>query len=166
MGVKRRDIQLWEQADGGRGIRFASSQPAAKQWLRAFLYAVHGKHRAFLLPTGRPDLVAAGDASTGLLNVQGPPNAQAPNYVADWFESAAHRRIMIVLTTGVAHYRSISACLDNGDGTQQLTLSSALAGTIDHIQFLETVRMETDDIEIIVEDQKYVCELRAQVVQG
>lgn len=164
-GIKRRDISTWENPDGERAFRFSNHRATLQQWLRAFLYAARGRQNPFLLPSGRPDLLPAGDASSGTLLVEAAPVALAPDYVNNWFASEAHRRIMLVLSTGAVHYRSVASCLNNGDGTQSLTLDSALAGTIDHIQLLETCRLESDVVEVSYQGITASADLVARVVQ-
>lgn len=149
-----------------RALRFDSSKPVDWQWFKAFLDTVRGQYRAFLVPTGRPDLVvASGDASGGTLLVQGPPTANAPDYLASWFPSLAHRRLKLVKADGTAAYRTVSGAIDNGNGTQTLTLSASLAGALARVEFLETCRLKTDDVTVLFEGPRVRCDLAAQVVQ-
>jgi hypothetical protein len=151
--------------DWGRQVRMASSDPADWQWTKKFFDTVNGGRVAFLLPTGRQDLVHVGDASTGTLVVQGPPTEDAPDYVNDWFPSLAHRRLMIVKADGTVAYREVNSCLDNGDGTQNLVLDSALAGAIDHVQFLEQVRLDGNELRVSWTSWGFATTFTVRVVQ-
>lgn len=152
-------IQRLEKPDWGRAIRFESSDEPEWQWFKAFLMAVRGRAVAFLAPTGRPDMIAESDASTGVLTISG------ADYANVWSLSTAHRRIKIVLVDGTVAYRSINSSVDNLDGTQDLTLASSLAGAIERIEFLETVRLQDDAVTVRFEGGSYESQLSAQVVQ-
>ncbi len=135
------------------------------QWLKKFLDTVGGSRVPFLVPTGRPDLLPVGDASTGTLLVYGPPAADAPDYVTDWYPSLAHRRIRIVKTDGTSAYRSIVSAEDLG-GTQELTLSASLAGAIARVEFLETCRIKDDTISSAWDSTTFETTVSGKVVQA
>lgn len=132
-----RSVPAW-----GRSVRIESDSTAEWQWFKKFLDTVRGRAIAFLLPTGRADLIPVGNASSGILRISG------ADYVNDWFPSLAHRRLRLVEASGNAVYRTISACVDNGDGTQDLTLNSAFGAALERVEFLETVRFEFDEVSV------------------
>lgn len=148
-----------DQSDWRRQIRIESSDASEWQWFKAFLADVRGRSQAFLAPTGRPDLVPVGDASTGTLTVTG------ADYTAAWFPSLAHRRVKLVFADGTHAYRTVNASVDNGDGTHDLTLASAAAGTLDRVEFLETVRLDSDEIGVHWSGFSFESSLQARVVQ-
>lgn len=153
-------MQLRNQSDWTRAIRIESTEPTSDwQWFKAFLMLVKGRSRTFLLPTGRPDLVAESDASTGTLTISG------ADYVNGWFPSTAHRRIRIVFADGSSVYRTVTAAIDNLDGTQDLTLAGAAAGTIDRIELLELVRLQSDEVAVRWSGYSFESSLTVQVVQ-
>lgn len=154
----------YEAADWGRAIRIESSSRADWQWLKAFLDTIQGRRRAFLLPSGRPDLVPISDASTGTLTVEGPPVEDAPDYANDWFPSLAHRRLKLVRTDGTAAYREVVSC-SAGTGTQDLALDSPLAGALERVEFLETVRLASDEVTVTWRGLTFDAPLNARVVQ-
>lgn len=154
-------IQAYGRPDWRRQIRIESSATEAWQWFKKFLDTVNGRRVAFLLPTGRPDLVPIGDASTGTLVIASTEN----DYVADWWPSVAHRRLRILLADGTSAYRTVDAATDNGNGTQDLTLDSSLAGTIDRVEFLETVRLDTDRISVGWQGVTFESAFDVRVVQ-
>jgi hypothetical protein len=165
LGGRLSALQAFDRVDWGRFLRIESSDQAHWQWFKLFLDTVCGARVAFLLPTGRPDLVAIGDASSGILTIEGVD----VDYLGDWFPSLAHRRIRIVKTDGTSAYRTVTTAEDAG-ATQNLTLSSALVGAIDHIEFLETCRLEADSsgrTEVVAkwDDATFFSAIPARVVQ-
>lgn len=154
------DVGYWTVGDWGAQLSMASSRVADWQWLKAFLATVRGMQVAFLAATDRPDLTPIGDAHTGVLKVSA--DAQ---YVTTWFTSLAHRRLKIRMTDGTIVYRTVSTCVDNGDGTQNLTLDSAATGTIAMVSFLETCRLASDDVEVTWRGPDFSTSITARVVQ-
>lgn len=166
MGGRIGALGNFTEVNWGRALVVAGRGRADWQWLKAFLDAVRGQQMPFLLPTGRPDLVvASGDASGGTVIVQGPPTTDAPDYVNDWFPSLAHRRLRLLKADGTAAYRTITGAIDNGNGTQTLTLDSALAGALSRLEFLETVRLDSDDVAVSFGSPGFSASLSALVVQ-
>lgn len=159
-GLKVGALATMAASDWIRDLKVTSTRRSDWQWLKAFLSTVRGRLRAFLLPTGRPDLVPIGDASSGVLTI----DSTDANYVTDWWPSLAHRRIRIVLTTGVAHMRTISSA-SGTTPTQSLVLSSPLAGAIDHVEFLETARLEKDEVAVRWDSPVFSSQFQARVVQ-
>ena len=158
-GALLAQIGAYTVADWGRALGI-SGQVADWQWLKAFLSTVRGRQVAFLAPTGRPDLTPIGDASTGTLKVSS--DAQ---YASTWFTSLAHRKLQLKMTDGTLVCRTVSTAVDNGDGTQSLTLDTAAAGTIAMVSFLETCRLETDTVTVQWHGSDFSCSLMARVVQ-
>lgn len=159
LGGRVSTLQAYARASWGRAVRIMGRR-ADWQWLKAFLHAVQGRRKAWLLPTGRPDLVPVGDASSGTLTVE-----DDAAYVTAWFPSTAHRRLKLVKADGSVAYREVSACADNGDGTQDLTLDSALAGALARVELLEQVRLESDSVTVTWEGPRFEATLGARVVQ-
>jgi uncharacterized phage protein (TIGR02218 family) len=148
-----------DEAQWGRAIRFESFRPSEIQWLKLFLHTVRGRARSFFLPSGRCDLLPIGDASTGTLVVD-----DESEYADNWFSSTAHRHIKLVKADGTIAYREVTAAVDNGDGTQDLTLDSALAGALARVEFLEHVRLESDTATIQWQGGVASCDLVARVI--
>lgn len=136
-------LQHSERSDWTRQLGIVEQRPAERQWFHKFLSTVCGRRKAFLLRTYRPDLVPDGDASSGTLTI----DSSAQSYIDSWYPSLAHRRLAIVLDDGSVNYRNVVGVTDNGS-TEDLELSSALSGTIERVEFLETVRLDTDDITV------------------
>jgi hypothetical protein len=155
-------VANWTQSDWERALAVESSKVADWQWLKAFLDAVRGQQMPFLLPTGRPDLVPLGDASGGTLLVEGTP---AAGYVTGWFPSLAHRRLRLLKTDNTFAYRTVSGAIDNGNGTQTLTLASALTGSLARVELLETCRLDRDEVTVTFDGPRFSSSIAASVVQ-
>ena len=146
-------------------LAIEEGDPELFQWFVKFVHTVNGARVAFLRPTGRPDLVAVGDASSGTLTI----DSTNADYITAWYASTAHRRLMIVLVDGSHAYRTVEATVDNV-GTQELTLDSPLAGAIHHIEMLELCRLEAGndgvtDVVVTFEDSNFSTVVKARVVQ-
>ncbi len=152
-------LARYAQSDWPRAVAISSDEIADWQWFKLFLDTINGMRVAWLLPTGRPDLVPIGDASTGTLTI-------AAGYVESLWPSLAHRRVKIVLDDGTYEYRTITNATDNGDGTEDLTLDSSLAGTIARVELLETVRLDTDDVKVSWSSWEFSSLFPAVTVQG
>lgn len=140
--------QTWnrDRADIGRLHKFNAEGEAERQWWRLFLNTVKGQQKAFLLPTWRQDLTFIA-AVTTTLQIEAPPAVGAIDYVNDYFPSLAHRRLMVARTDGSVSYYTVTAAVDNLDGTANLTLSVAFDATgLDFISLLETCRLAEDEI--------------------
>jgi hypothetical protein len=155
--------------DEGRRIRLSSSSPAIWQWLKAFLFTVRGRFSTFLRPTWQPDLVFDSNPGSGQLKIKSASVAGAGNYLTYFNASAAHKRLQILKTDGSIQYVIVSGAGDNGDGTITLTLSATVTGTVDTISFLETCRLESDDVTVTWNSGpggwEFDCPLLARVVQ-
>ena len=149
-----------EQADWPRQFIFASSRFSERQWFKKFLDNVRGRRVAFLARTGRPDLIAVGDASSGTLTI----DSSAQSYIDSWYPSLAHRRLAIVLDDGSVNYRTVEST-SGGGSTEDLVLDSSLSGTIARVEFLETVRLDTDEVTVGLGERGWRSELPAIVVQ-
>lgn len=152
-------LARYAQSDWPRAVAIDSDEIADWQWFKLFLDTVNGMRVAFLLATGRPDLVPISDASTGTLTI-------SAGYLESLWPSLAHRRVKIVLADGTYGYRTITNAVDNGDGTEDLTLSAALAGDIARVELLETVRLDTDEVKVDWTSWAFASTFPAVTVQG
>lgn len=159
LGGRISSLPSWTRAAWSRAMRIASHRRAEWQWFKLFLDTVQGRRGAFLLPTGRPDLVPVGDASSGTLTVEA-----AADYVGAWFPSTAHRRLKLTKTDETFVYREVTACSDAG-ATQDLALDSAVTGALAKVELLEQVRLERDEVSVTFGSHGFEAGLSARVVQ-
>lgn len=155
--------------DEGRSIIIQSSSPATWQYFKAFLFTVKGRFATFLRPTWQPDLVFDSNPGSATLKIKSNAVAGAGNYLTYFNNSSAQKRLQILKTDGTVQYVIVSAAGDNGDGTITLNLSATVTATVDMISFLETCRLDSDDITIdwgtTVNGYAFGCALLARVVQ-
>jgi hypothetical protein len=116
---------------------------------RAFILRRLGQLNPFWIPTWDQDLVLAADvgsADGGIL-------IQSEFYSRFLFSSPARRFVAFIPIDGSGNvYRRITAAVDNGNGTETLTLDSAtgkiFAKGATMISFLTLARLASDKVEI------------------
>jgi hypothetical protein len=124
--------------------------------LRAFLLARFGQFAPFWAPTWDQDLVMATDAIAGssVLNIE------AVYYTRFFFPDQA-RRYLALLSVGGAtkQYVEVTGSVDNGDGTESLTLSAELGEDViaatTMVSFLAFCRLGSDDTAITWSSTEY-----------
>jgi hypothetical protein len=122
---------------------------AAVTVLRAFLLARFGQLHPFWIPTWDQDLVLANDVAA----IDGTITIESEFYTRFFFPNKARQYIAFIPIDGSGNvYRHITASVDNGDGTETLTLDSATAKAFaadsTMISFLTLARLSTDDAAI------------------
>lgn len=166
-GGQLANVAKWTYAKFPRSLRLVVPDDATRQWFKAFIGAVAGRRRAWLLPTWKPDLkIASGDASTGTIVVFGPPTVEAADYAGKYKDkSLAHRWLQILKADGTVAYRKIADAADNGDGTQDVLLDSPVAGAVEMVSFLELVRFGEDEFPLRWQEMTGYGEFPVLVVQ-
>ncbi len=155
--------------DWGRQVLLESSSIAEWQWLKLFLATVRGRHRAFLLPTWREDLLAIGNGPGGGGTTG---NITISSTVGDFFAwfTTGHTFIRVKQASGV-YWLEIATATDNGDGTITLAVVADTGETvptataIQMISWLELARLESDDITVMWSDRGFSMKTNARVVQ-
>jgi hypothetical protein len=148
-----------------RPIEIKSNDVAQWQWFKAFLFTVKGMFAPFLRPTWQPDLVFDSNPGSATLKIKSASVAGAGNYLTYFNNSLAHRRLQIRKTDGTIQYVIVSAAGDNGDGTITLNLNATVTGTPALISFLETCRLDSDDVKVSWLQWQFMSKLSARVVQ-
>ena len=120
--------------------------------LREFLHRRRGRQKALWLPSWQQDLVL--DASE--LATSGTITVKACGYASNiWPLSPAKRHLMLRSRGGTTLLRHVDVAVDNGDGTETLTLTGPNGETqhgvaIDTswlVSFLRLVRLDRDEVE-------------------
>lgn len=116
---------------------------------RAFVLKRFGQMNPFWIPTWDQDLVLASDvgATDGAIIIK------SEFYSRFFFPSTARRDLAFLPASGTGNvYRRITGAVDNGNGTETLTLSSSLGVAMPaastQISFLTLARLASDDVEI------------------
>lgn len=124
-----------------KGTRFFSDGELMRQTWKKFFGTVRGRQKRFLLPTWRHDLDLFSQPSGTSMRVK-----KTPGY-ASWFPSAAHKRFQLLKSDGTVEYAKANSFVDNGDGTETITLAASYGGgTTVKVSFLELVRLYEDEI--------------------
>lgn len=116
---------------------------------RAFMLRRFGQLNPFWLPTWDQDLVLAADVGTTETDI----SIKSEFYTRFFFPSPARRFIAFIPIDGSGNvYRKITGAVDNGDGTESLTLESAVGknfakGTT-MVSFLTLARLASDSVSI------------------
>ena len=148
-GAKRRVFasQVAPEFGGPRTFRIGST--TQRQFWKAFLDTVRGRQGAFYWPSYRPDLELSAQPSQGASSLL---ITDSGDYVATRWPVAAMRSIMVRSADGVGQPFLVTNAVDNGNGTQTLTLGSSLTNTVlgstvNRIELMPTARLGSDLVE-------------------
>lgn len=116
---------------------------------RAFIFRRFGQVRPFWVPTWDQDLVLAQSLASGDTQF----NIQSEFYARFLFPTPARRYLAFIPVDGSAPiYRKVTAATDNGNGTELLTIDSAIGANFTPAQvmicFLTLCRLATDAVTI------------------
>ena len=127
----------------GRALAFQGSGPADRQWLKLMLATVRGVQRFFWLPTWRDDLTFV-SAVGSTITVR---TDDGSDFTAWW--PAQRDRLQLRHADETVEYAKVTARVDNGDGTQTLTLSGSVVDTaIAQVSWLEAVRFDSNTFDV------------------
>jgi hypothetical protein len=153
--------------DWGRALSYTRALRADWQWLKRFLDTVKGKFKSFWLPTWRADLVAV-STGTGTLTITA--GEGAGDVFVWWPEHRTH--IQIRQANGTITWARISAAVDNGDETVTLDIvdendaAITLSGSaVSLVSWFELCRLESDDVVVAFDGNKFSMQAQARVVQ-
>lgn len=131
---------------------------------RAFLEARRGRAVPFWAPTWVADFELSQQLSAGSTSLR----VRETGYTARMFPHDARRHLALITPDGTIHPRGVDAAVDNGDGTETLTISSGLPEDLPVrgglASFLLLYRLADDSVEIEHHTQTY-GELRADLVE-
>lgn len=112
--------------------------------IRTWLHSIRGRAIAFWMPSYQPDMtvtttIGSADTSITITDIN----------FATYYDTA---EIMILLKDGTRYYRSVTASVDNGNGTESLTIAAlgttVTAAEIDMVSIMKLSRLDSDRIEI------------------
>lgn len=146
--------------DWARVVAIHAPLESEWQWMKRFLATVRGRQRAFWLPTWRRDLAAV-SSGVGTLTIAGPDDEDGAFF--SWYP--ARKDIQIVQANGTITRVTVTAAIDNGDGTITLTIGATLSGSaITMVSWLELCRFESDAITVRFEDAMFEIKTLARAV--
>lgn len=113
---------------------------------KQFIANRKGQAVPFWVPSWCPDLVLAADAAAIDTSII----VQAVDYTSRLFTKNARRYLAIVLDNGTLIYRHVTLAVNNGNGTETLTLDSAVGSaapaSTTMVSFLRYSRLGEDEI--------------------
>lgn len=116
--------------------------------LQTFLLARKGMAVPFWVPSWRHDLVMHLDAGSIDTSI----TIKASGFTKYQFRQTSRLQVAFILSNGTMIYRRITGANDPGNGTEVLTLDSALGAAIPAgttmVCFLHLVRMASDVVEV------------------
>ena len=156
-----RSLLVLDAGTGDVTVETKSASPIASapmQWFladrdsiatfRAFLDRRKGRLSPFFAPSWDQDLILARDvqATDSSLRVR------AIGYSRFLFPSGSRRDLALVSKAGDRAYVRVTNAVDNGDGTETLTLAAPIGTAFfapwTQVSFLELVRLGSDDVEL------------------
>lgn len=117
--------------------------------LQAFLLARKGRAVPFWVPSWRHDLVL----NQGAAAIDTSLTIKDTGFLKYQFPQTSRRQIALILQNGTMIYRRITGATNPGNGTEVLTLDSAVGTTIPAattmVSFLHLVRMASDVVDVL-----------------
>lgn len=116
---------------------------------RSMVYALNGKRNSLWVPTWLDDLVLASSMGSGATAMV----VAWSGYAARIAQATNRRDLRVELVNGTVLYRRIMASVDNGNGTETLTLNAALGvavtpAQVAQVSFMALCRSDSDQYEI------------------
>lgn len=136
---------------GTHRIDVLLESPAQVDAFRTFLAAVRGRWKPVWLPSYQEDFVLVEPIATDDLEIVIQHKGYA-EYV--WPTGAGRRYLAFILPDGQFYVRYVEAAVDNGDGTETLTLDSELGGAFaipqsrGMVSYLWYCRLDADNVLI------------------
>lgn len=123
-------------------------RPSITQF-RRLLYWMDGQRGALWLPTWHHDLRVVANIGATAIQI----TVAACNYTLDVAMALNRRDIRIETWGGAVYYRRITACAAPGDGTELLTIDSALGAAVTaldvkRVSYLQLARSDNDLFEL------------------
>lgn len=148
---------IWSRGKRGSSITLSAHTKAEVWQVRQLMHALRGRQVSFYLPTYAKDLLPDNDLTSGS------PDLDIVN--VGFVQFAQNRqpkdRLWIRLVDGTTYTRQIVATATTSPTRETLTLdanwpSNISQGDIERISFLEEVRLDSDDVEVLHERGKRV----------
>lgn len=132
--------------------------------VRQLLHALRGRATSFYIPTFYPDLepvapVGSGQSTLDVANVG----------YAKFAQSRQPRDVIrLVKKDGTSAVRAVASAAEIDEDTEQITISGtwgidALLADVDHVDFVEKVRLNSDDVTILYRNALGEAEIVAPV---
>lgn len=157
-----RTLEAWDDDIGIPAVFDLAGMPLPRQQLdvcahgrteiaqlRALLGWMDGMREALWLSTYQQDLRVLANIGSSATQI----TVAASNYTLDVAMELNRRDIRIETWSGASYHRRITACAAPGDGTELLTIDSALGSAVNaidvkRVSFLQLVRSDSDLFEL------------------
>jgi len=117
--------------------------------IQAFLLERKGRAVPFWVPSWRHDLVL----NQGAAAIDTSLTVKDTGYLKYQFPQASRRQIAMILQNGTMIYRRVTGATNPGNGTEVLTLDSAVGASVPAdttmVCFLHLVRLASDVVEVL-----------------
>lgn len=121
----------------------------------AWFDGLKGSLAAFYLPSYQQDLTVVSGLGTSSLVISN------IGYTARLFPLTNRKQLAFVTPSGAVTQRTVSASVNNGNGTETLTLSGAAPSTTSLVSWLRRVRLADDTLAISwMHSERATCALR------
>lgn len=145
-----------------KGLRATGKQGLWE--LRQLLWAIRGRQVSFYMPTDLPEFTVLQDLAAASDGIQIQENGYAKHVRSE----APYNVIRLTLTDGTEILRTVTAAVDQGNGTESWTVDSnwdsdISVASIAKVDILEQVRFDTDNITIEHLSGGYVKRIGAPV---
>jgi len=135
----------------GFGLSLMFRSRAAAQDLWAWYDSVLGA----LTPSWVPSWQAAAQLSAAVASASNTLVIRAMGYTARWFPDESRRHLAIITAPDVIAHRRVTEAVDNGDGTETLTLNAVVgvnlrAETL--VSLMHYARLEQDALALVWQD--------------
>jgi len=134
---------------------YTSRGKADRQWWKLFLSTVRGQLKPFYCSTYRPDMTIDSQPAQAATTIDVVDDATVAgiNDATGWESSLAHAELAIDTADDDTQYVTMTAAVDNGNGTHTITITPALTNTeagstVLNISFLELSRLGSDSVQI------------------
>jgi hypothetical protein len=119
------------------------------QALLTWFASVKGRYTTFYIPTWQADLPLTADMTSVATTL----TITDIGYTERYFPVEARRHLAFITGDGTITHRRVTASVDNGNGTETLTIASATGIAIskdtDLVSFLLLVRLASDELDVL-----------------
>lgn len=141
------------------------TEPGEMDWWRDFLDEVRGMQRPFLMPTWLSDLAVAEAPTPG----SGELVIASTEYEGLYWVYDTFKRLQIELADGRTLWRKVAGVVDNGDGTQTLSLDGTFGPDpadvdVAKVSFLNKCRLGSDRVTLRHGHLRTVLELTTRTI--
>lgn len=161
-------LPVADAPDWGRAVRLDGQLGLDWQYVKRFLWTVRGRQQSFWVPTARPDFTYWSNG-VGTVTIRADDGS---DFFA-WYP-AQRANMQVTQADGTVTRAAVVGAVDNGDGTITLSLINPVSGipttlsgsAVTMLSWLELCRFESDTFAVRFNDDRFLFETVARVVQS